>query len=147
MSVKKIYNVEDIIKCGANTREAVSEAVYLVKQFIVKELNAGADGITLGLNANKVFDNAGSEMSRRTFIHGSFDSTNQQKFIREKQKYYKVLLGNEKELKAINLYIFQIAGNQCTGSPSRKIRELLSDEWAHSYVSLIAHKFEEALAK
>ena len=58
-----------------------------------------------------------------------------------------MIAGNQHKLKAVNRYIVEKAFSPLGAGESRKIRELLSEEWAHAYVSLIAQKFNERICK
>lgn len=148
MSVKKFYEVEGIVKCGANTREAVSEAVSLVKQFVIKECYDEINSKTLGFNVKVVFDNARTWMLHRLGIEWTLIHLNQLASNRADLNLtgdvHNFVFSIGDELTAINNYIINKVALKRSGYfPKGK----LSSDERHQYVSLIVHKFEEALAK
>ena len=146
--IKKIYNIDDIVKIGSDTDTAVSETVNLIKEYVGMLVCQGVNGMIIGLKLNEVCNDAGSDMSTRTFFALTTDSTDEKSNIEiEFREYNQLIEGNQHKLKAVNRYIVEKAFSPLGAGESRKIRELLSEEWAHAYVSLIAQKFNERICK
>lgn len=146
--IKKIYNTENIVKIGSNTAEAVKKAVILVKNYTETLKMQGISNLTIVDILNTICNKAGSDMSERTFFALITNCTDTEFNIEaERREYVQLMEENQHKLKIINRYIVEKAISPLGASESRKIRELLSEEWAHAYVSLLAHKFNEEIYK
>lgn len=87
-------------------------------------------------------------MSGRVFFAFITESTDTVFDIElERGEYIQLVEGNQYKLKAVNKYIAEKAFSPLGASESRKIREILSEEWTHKYISLIAHKFNREINK
>ena len=140
--IKKIYNTDDIVTIGSDTASAVSETVDLVKKYVYIQKWQGVDRAEIKSKLNEVFNESGSDMSGRVFFAFITESTDTVFDIElERGEYIQLVEGNQYKLKAVNKYIAEKAFSPLGASESRKIREILSEEWAHKYISLIAHKF------
>ena len=146
--IKKIYNTDDIVTIGSDTSSAVSETVDLVKKYVDMQKWQGVDRAEIKFKLNEVFNEAGSDMSGRVFFAFITESTDTVFDIElERGEYIQLVEGNQYKLKAVNKYIAEKAFSPLGASESRKIREILSEEWAHKYISLIAHKFNREINK
>ena len=146
--IKKIYNTDDIVTIGSDTASAVSETVDLVKKYVYIQKWQGVDRAEIKSKLNEVFNESGSDMSGRVFFAFITESTDTVFDIElERGKYIQLVKGNQYKLKAVNKYIAEKAFSPLGVSESRKIREILSEEWAHKYISLIAHKFNREINK
>ena len=146
--IKKIYNTDDIVTIGSDTASAVSETVDLVKKYVDMQKWQGVDRAEIKSKLNEVFNESGSDMSGRVFFAFITESTDTVFDIElERGKYIQLVKGNQYKLKAVNKYIAEKAFSPLGVSESRKIREILSEEWAHKYISLIAHKFNREINK
>lgn len=146
--IKKIYNTDDIVTIGSDTASAVSETVDLVKKYVDMQKWQGVDRAEIKSKLNEVFNESGSDMSGRVFFAFITESTDTVFDIElERGEYIQLLEGNQYKLKAVNKYIAEKAFSPLGVSESRKIREILSEEWAHKYISLIAHKFNREINK
>lgn len=146
--IKKIYNTDDIVTIGSDTASAVSETVDLVKKYVDMQKWQGVDRAEIKSKLNEVFNESGSDMSGRVFFAFITESTDTVFDIElERGEYIQLVEGNQYKLKAVNKYIAEKAFSPLGVSESRKIREILSEEWAHKYISLIAHKFNREINK
>ena len=146
--IKKIYNTDDIVTIGSDTASAVSETVDLVKKYVDMQKWQGVDRAEIKSKLNEVFNESGRDMSGRVFFAFITESTDTVFDIElERGEYIQLVEGNQYKLKAVNKYIAEKAFSPLGVSESRKIREILSEEWAHKYISLIAHKFNREINK
>ena len=146
--IKKIYNTDDIVTIGSDTASAVSETVDLVKKYVDMQKWQGVDRAEIKFKLNEVFNEAGSDMSGRVFFAFITESADTVFDIElERGEYIQLVEGNQYKLKAVNKYIAEKAFSPLGASESRKIREILSEEWTHKYISLIAHKFNREINK
>ena len=146
--IKKIYNTDDIVTIGSDTASAVSETVDLVKKYVDMQKWQGVDRAEIKSKLNEVFNESGSDMSGRVFFAFITESTDTVFDIElERGEYIQLVEGNQYKLKAVNKYIAEKAFSTLGASESRKIKEILSEEWAHKYISLIAHKFNREINK
>ena len=146
--IKKIYNTDDIVTIGSDTASAVSETVDLVKKYVDMQKWQGVDRAEIKSKLNEVFNESGSDMSGWVFFAFITESTDTVFDIElERGEYIQLVEGNQYKLKAVNKYIAEKAFSPLGASESRKIREILSEEWAHKYISLIAHKFNREINK
>ena len=146
--IKKIYNTDDIVTIGSDTASAVSETVDLVKKYVYIQKWQGVDRAEINSKLNEVFNESGSDMSGRVFFAFITDCTDTVYDIElERGEYIQLVEGNQYKLKAVNKYIAEKAFSPLGASESRKIRDILSEEWAHKYISLIAHKFNREINK
>ena len=146
--IKKIYNTDDIVTIGSDTASAVSETVDLVKKYVYIQKWQGVDRAEIKSKLNEVFNESGSDMSGRVFFAFITESTDTVFDIElERGEYIQLVEGNQYKLKAVNKYIAEKAFSPLGASESRKIKEILSEEWAHKYISLIAHKFNREINK
>ena len=146
--IKKIYNTDDIVTIGSDTASAVSETVDLVKKYVYIQKWQGVDRAEIKSKLNEVFNESGSDMSGRVFFAFITESTDTVFDIElERGEYIQLVEGNQYKLKAVNKKKKKKAFSPLGASESRKIREILSEEWAHKYISLIAHKFNREINK
>lgn len=137
------YEIEDIVKVGFNTTEAVKIAVDFTKKGVgyLKLLDASSEVIKEILFP--IFNCAGKEMSERTFFMLTHEDNETESSI---QRDYEEIERNQDKLNTLNRYIFEKAVSPVGANESRRIRELLSEEWAHSYISLVAHKMQQIVS-